>query len=270
MKPFLIFCFFVLFPCLVWAQSEGLSTAYGARSQGMGGVKLFHQDAWTLFNSIGNLDRLSNSSISVGIDQRFGIKELSTYALSDVLHKTKGSIGFGISRFGGELFNQHLLALGAGTTKGIMSFGAKVEWMQTRIEGFGTGNAFLFSLGGVAELGPKFFLGSQISNLTQARISKNSPISLPTSILLGFKYLASPQVEIHSEVEKELSTPPLFKAGVQYTLGEWLLLRTGMQSNPARINFGLGIRKSSFGADYAFGQTSVLGRSHHISLFLEF
>ncbi|MBM3169614.1 MAG: hypothetical protein FJZ76_10155 [Bacteroidetes bacterium] len=270
MKLFLIFCFSVLFPYLVWPQSEGLSTAYGAKSQGMGGVKLFHPDSWTLFNSIGNLDRVSSSQVAVGIDQRFGIKELSTYALSHVFHQTKGSLGYGISRYGGELFNQHLLSLGGATTKGILSFGAKAEWMQTRIEGFGTGNAFLLSLGGVAELGPKFFLGSQISNLTQARISKNSSISLPTSILLGLKYLASPEVEIHSEVEKELSTPPLFKAGVQYKLGEWLLLRTGMQSNPARINFGLGIRKSSFGADYAYGQTSALGRSHHMSLYLEF
>jgi hypothetical protein len=269
MKFRLIFCFWLASPFPTSAQIDLSTQSFGAKSQGLGTVKLYHQDAWSLFNNVGALDRLEDSEIGIAQDQRYGLQELSTTALSLAFKKSGSSFGIGVARFGGELFQQHRLELGLSTTRGILSFGAKAAWFQTHIEGFGTGNALLLSLGGLAELGPKFFFGAHLSNLNQAKISKQSSQPIPTLLTLGITYLPAKNLEIHSELEKDLDHLPLFKLGLQYQLENWIFLRTGIHSAPNSLHFGLGLRKKKYGLDYALGQTTSLGNTHHLSLFLK-
>lgn len=270
MKPFLFLCFWVFLAISSFSQTDPLTQAQGARSQGLGNIKTNLPDAWTIFNSVGALDRIKSSQITSSFDSRFGLKELSTFGIAGAFQEGWGTFGFGISRFGGELFNQHLMGLGFSNTLGIVSLGAKIEWFQTQIEGFGTGNSFLFSFGGVAELGPKTFFGANFSNINRARFSKNRDQRIPTFIEMGVTYLPSKNISLYSEIEKEVDTKAIFKVGLEYKLKEWICLRTGISSTPNRLNFGFGIRRERFGFDYAFGQNSILGSSHHFSLGLFF
>ncbi len=233
MKFGLIFFFWLMSPFLTSAQIDLSTQAFGAKSQGLGTIKLYHQDAWSLFNNVGSLDRIEDSEIGLSLDQRYGIQELSTAALSLVFKKPAGSIGIGIARFGGSLFQQHRLELGLSNTRGILSFGAKAAWFQTHIEGFGTGNALLLSLGGLAELGPRFFFGAHLSNLNQAKVSKQSSQPIPTLLTVGITYLPAKNLEIHSELEKDLDHPPLFKLGYSTNLKTGS--SSGLASNPLPI-----------------------------------
>ena len=269
MKQFLFLCFWIWAVGVSNAQTDPLTQAHGARSQGMGNTRVYLPDSWTYFNNIGALDRLEESEISAGFDHRFGLQELSTVDLALGWKNDFGTIGLGISRFGGKLFNQQLIGLGFSNTLGIVSLGAKIDWFQTQIEGFGTGNALVFSLGGVAELGPDFFLGANFSNLNRAKLSQNSEQLLPTAIQMGIAYLPRESLKILAEIEKDIELEPVFKAGIEYQLREWLFLRTGISSNPSRLSFGLGLRKEQFGFDYAYGQNTSLGRTHHLSLVLK-
>jgi hypothetical protein len=212
---------------------------------------------------------MEESEIGAGFDHRYGIQELSTVDLALGWKTNFGTIGLGMSRFGGKLFNQQQLGLGFSNTLGIVSLGLKVDWQQTHIEGFGSGNALILSMGGVAELGPKFFLGANFTNLNRAKLSQNNEQRLPTLVQMGISYLPSENLKILAELEKDIELDPIFKAGVEYQLKKWIYLRTGISSNPARLSFGLGLRKDQFGFDYAYGQNSSLGRTHHLSLVLK-
>lgn len=269
MKQFLFLCFWIWAVGDLKAQSDPITQAHGARSQGMGNTKIFLPDAWTYFNNIGALDRIRETQVSAGFDSRFGISDLNTVDLTLGWKNEFGTIGLGISRFGGKLFNQQLLGVGFSNTLGIVSLGAKVDWFQTQIEGFGTGNAIIFSFGGVAELGPKFFLGANFSNLNRAKLSQNNEQRLPTAVQMGFCYLPTETVRLLAEIEKDIALNPVFKTGLEYQLRNWVYLRTGISSNPARMSFGLGIRKDHFGFDYSYGQNTALGRTHHLSLVMK-
>ncbi|MDX5339234.1 MAG: hypothetical protein LPK25_09410 [Cyclobacteriaceae bacterium] len=268
MKPLFFLCFWSLVVSTTFSQTDPFTQAHGAKSQAMGNLKINLSDSWSYFNHIGALDRIKNSEIAVAVDQRFGLKELSTFSIASGIQTEYGTLGVGISRFGGELFNQHLIGLGFSNTIGMMSFGGKVDWFQTQIEGFGTGNAFLISLGGKAELGPKTFFGANFSNINRAKISKNTAQRVPTLIQMGLSYLPSKTLGIFTEIEKEADSPAICKLGLEYLPSEWLALRTGISSSPARISFGFGIKKDRLGLDYAFGENSRLGTSHHVSLGL--
>lgn len=269
MKLYLFLCFGIWVIPQVFAQTDPLTQAHGARSQGMGNIRIHLPDSWAYFNNIGALDRMEETEIGAGFDHRFGLQELSTVDLALGWKNDFGTVGLGISRFGGKLFNQQLLGIGFSNTLGIVSLGAKIDWFQTQIEGFGTGSAFIFSMGGIAELGPKFFLGANFSNLNMAKVSQNSEQRLATSVQMGISYLPSESLRILAEVEKDIELNPVFKAGIEYQLQEWITLRTGISSNPARLSFGLGLRKERFGFDYAYGQNTSLGRTHHLSLVLK-
>ena len=266
MKQLTFLCFLLGSFTFLKAQTDPLTQSHGARSQSLGNLRINLIDTWAFFNNVGGLDRIENSEVAVGYNHRFGLKELSTFNLVGAWKNKYGTLGFGAFRFGATKFNQQTLGIGYSNQIGIVSLGLKAEWFQTQIEGFGTGNAVLLHFGGVAELGPKFFFGAHISNINRAKISKNSQERLPTAIQMGITYRPVETLSIYLETEKDIAVPPALKAGLEYGIKDWLYLRSGINTNPARLFFGFGLRPKGFKIDYGFGQNSALGSTNHISL----
>lgn len=265
---FLCFLFCLYYPAL--AQTDPLTQVHGARSQGMGNLRVHGMDAWSYFNNPGGLAKLEHSAISVGYDSRFGLKELSTVDLVGAWKVKAGTFGLGLSRYGGKLFNQQSLGLAFANQLGIVSIGGKLEWYQTQIEGFGTGSRIVFSLGGMAKLSPTFSIGASISNLSRSKISKDSDTRLPTAVSLGILYSPISQLQIQLEVEKDIETKPIAKAGLEYGIKDWIFLRTGINSNPSKLFFGIGLKSNHFTLDYSHGQNQALGSTDHVSLGFSF
>lgn len=266
MRALLFILFFLGGTFRSLSQSALLSQAHGARSHGIGSVRLFLPDSWSYFNNIGALARVDESGVAVGYDSRFGLKDLQTVSLASHWKNSWGSVGMGISRFGGNLFNQQSLGLGFSNQLGIISFGGKLDWFQTQIEEFGTGNSLLFTIGGVAELSPQVFLSANFSNLNRAKISRESVERLPTIVQMGFSYIPINNLQLHLEIEKGLETSASVRAGIEYRIQEWVSLRTGIKTNPGDLFFGIGLNPKQFDIDYAFGQNTALGSTHHLSL----
>ncbi|MEB2785401.1 hypothetical protein [Algoriphagus persicinus] len=270
MKLFTFLCFLLCLPFSLQAQTDPLTQVHGARSQGMGNLRVHGLDAWSYFNNPGGLAKLEASAISAGYDSRFGLTELRSVDLVAAWRVKAGTLGFGISRYGGKLFNQQSLGLAFANQLGIVSVGGKLEWFQTQIEGFGSGNSIIFSLGGIADLSSTFSIGASISNLNRSKISRDSETRLPTGVSLGILYTPISQLQIHLEVEKDIQIKPVVKAGLEYGINDWVFLRTGINSNPSKLFFGLGLESNRFTLDYAYGQNQALGNTHHLSLGYSF
>ncbi|PZX61228.1 hypothetical protein LV84_00216 [Algoriphagus ratkowskyi] len=266
MKQLTFSCFLLFLHFYTIAQTDPLTQVHGARSQAMGNLRVHGMDTWSYFNNPGGLAHLEASAISVGYDNRFGLNELSTVDLVGAWKIKDGTLGLGISRFGGKLFNQQSLGLAFANQLGIVCVGGKLEWFQTQIEGFGNGNSIIFSLGGMAELSSQFSIGASISNLNRSKISKDSETRLPTGVSLGVFYSPIPQLELHLEIEKDIQIKPVVKVGLEYGIKNWIFLRTGINSNPSRMFFGIGLNSSRFTLDYAYGQNQAIGSTNHLSL----
>lgn len=265
-KGFFFFFFFGSIQ-LTFAQMDPLTQVHGASNQALGNIRVHHSNVWSIFNNVGALDRISNSEIlGVGFDHRYGLKELTTLNLAGAFRSQKGTFGIGISRFGGKLFNQQTFNLGYSNTLGIASIGIKAEWFQTQIENFGSAGSLLISLGGVAELSPNLFLGAHISNINRGKISRDSESRLPTAVQMGLEYRPLESLNLFFEVEKDIQIQPITKVGIAYTLQEFLVLRSGVNTNPSRLFFGLGVLPGKIQFDYSYGQNSALGSTHHLSL----
>ncbi|MCH7396704.1 hypothetical protein MM236_01840 [Belliella sp. DSM 107340] len=247
------------------AQSGIETLPQGARSVGMGNANLTLADSWAIFNNIGALGRLESSSAMVGYDHRFNLNELTTISAGAAIHSEKLQYGISVSSFGGEHFNQNNLGIGIANQLGIASLGIKINYFQTNIEGFGRTGSPVIEFGGMAELSSKLFFGAHIYNLTNSKISKNSFDRIPTVVSSGISYRPSEKLTVNIEAEKDILLDPLIKLGLEYNLKDRLWMRSGFNTNPSNIFFGLGFRPRNFIIDYAMTQNQYLGNTHHFS-----
>ncbi len=244
----------------------GLDThAKGARSIGMGNAHLNLQDGWSIFNNIGALGMTTSSTIVVGYDHRFQLNELTTLAAGAVICTEKFNFGLSTSTFGDEHFNQTHLGIGISNQMGIASLGLKINYFQTNIEGFGRAATPVLEFGGVAELSPHLFFGAHIYNLTNAKLSKVSQDHIPTVVKSGISYRPSEKLMMNLEAEKDILLDPVLKLGLEYNLMDRVWMRSGINTNPGNLFFGIGFRPRNFILDYAMTQNQYLGATHHFS-----
>lgn len=255
---------------ILMAQSGIETLPNGARSVGMGNANVTLWDVWGIFNNVGGLARIEHSEIAVGFDHRLALDELTTLSAAGVIKKNNAALGIGISSYGSEFFSQNQFGLGFSNQLGIASFGIKVNFFQTYIEGFGTGSAFIFEFGGIAELTPDLFFGAHIYNPGRARFGKNSPDFLPTVVKAGIAYKPSERVSLQLEAEKDILIDPLLKLGLEYNFFKKLWGRTGVNSLNSQLFFGLGFKGKTFHFDYSMTQHPALGYTHHFSTNIPF
>ncbi len=261
---FLLLVLFMISTC-VYGQNGTETYPRGARSMGIGNTNVTLTDTWSLFNNIGGLSRLSESQVFVGFDHRLNLNELTTLAAGAAIKNEWGTWGVGISSFGGAHFNQQNFGLGFSHQLGIASVGIKINYFQTNIEGFGRGAAPVVEFGGVAELGPQLFFGAHIYNPTRAKLGQNVIDRLPTVIKAGVSYRPSEKLMVNLEAEKDILLKPLAKFGLEYNLLERFWARTGINSQPSNLFFGIGFKPRKYHIDYAMTQNNRLGITHHFS-----
>lgn len=252
-------------PWLAEAQNGMETFPRGARSMGIGNSNVTLADSWSLFNNIGGLGRITNSQFVFGFDHRLGINELTTLTAGAAIKNNWGAWGLGISSFGGEHFNQQNVGIGFSNQLGIASVGIKINYFQTNIEGYGRGASPVIEFGGVAELGPQLFFGAHIYNPTRAKWGKNTFERLPTVVKAGLSYRPSEKIMVNLETEKDILLKPLVKFGLEYNLMERFWARTGINSQPGNLFFGIGFKPRKFQLDYAMTQNNQLGYTHHFS-----
>jgi len=71
---------------------------------------------------------------------------------------------------------------------------------------------------------------------------------------------------LNIDLNKDVDYEPILKAGIEYLVSGKLYLRTGMNTNPFKGFFGVGILPGRFKIDYAIGTHQFLGNSHQASV----
>lgn len=255
--------FLVCFNSLGQNGTEALPN--GARSMGLANAHVTIDDAWSIFNNVGAMGRLEASQVFFSYDHRLGLKELTTLAAGTTLVHEMGVIGISLSHYGGELFNQQNIGIGFSNTLGIASFGVKVNYFQTNIEGFGRNASPVLEFGGVAVLIPGLYFGAHIYNFTRAKFGKFSHNYHPTVVKAGVSYRFSEKMMINMEAEKDIILLQKFKIGFEYNLLDKFWARSGIHTNPSNLFFGMGFKPKRYHIDYALSQNYQLGYTHHFS-----
>ncbi|NEM97984.1 PorV/PorQ family protein [Pontibacter burrus] len=245
---------------------------FGARAASLGNASVTLPDIWASHNNIAGIAGLSQAQVGAYAENRFGIRAFTTVALLAAVPTQKyGRYGISLSRFGDELYNRQHIGVGAAHKLGQFSVGAKVDVWQIAVAGYGSRKAVTLTIGGQGEIVPGLFFGANAYNLNQAKLAEFEDERLPTVMKAGIGYMPYKKLLLLIESEKNIDYNATFKAGIEYQLfPEKFIVRSGFQSLTNTLNFGAGFLARQFIVDYAFGSTTWLGSSHHLSVSYSF
>lgn len=245
--------------------AQSTSTLMGARAMGLGFASATLTDEWSLFNNVGGLGKLNQSSLNFAYEIIPALTGANRIAASALTSTKIGTVGLGIFRFGDDVYNESLVSFGYGSSIGNTSLGAKVNYIQYRAEGFGVNTATSIDLGCITRITPQISVGAYITNLTQSKLIGTDGERLPTKLVAGIGFSPSEKVLLGTEVEKDLDFQITWRSGLEYAFYKKVFFRTGFNTNPNAGYFGLGAQKKNLKIDYALKYNQLTGSAHQAS-----
>ena len=242
----------------------------GPVSMSLGGVSSPLSNSWSIFNNPGGLASHSKFDAVFGYQTIFDFAPFNTVSAGINYNAEFGTTSLGFYRFGDNLFNSTMASLGFGRKIGIISLGAKVNYLQYNIDGFGSKGLAVFEMGAIGEITPKFNFGMHVYNFTQSVISEDTGEKVPVLVRLSAHYKLTPQVNIYAEGEKDIDEAADLRLGLAYRVIKELELRTGFSTETNRMTFGAGIDISRFTVDYAIKANETISATHNFGLTYRF
>lgn len=256
----------LLFPLIATGGNDNYPV--GASQAGMAGCGLTSVDIWSVHHNQAALGYLSQPSMGLFAENRYGLKEMGLQAGAFAYPTASGTFGLSLSHFGYELYNESKVGLAFAKSFGSrFSTGIQIGYINTHFgDLYGNAGAPVAELGFFAEPYKNLFIGAHIFNLTRSKIADYNDERLPTIIRAGLGLRLSERIFLATEAQKDIDNPAMFRAGIDYLFMEQLYVRAGIltsrQAN--QISFGLGYKTKRLRADVAFSTHQVLGISPHV------
>lgn len=234
--------------------------AYVANSTGIG----------SMLNNQAGLTQLDNFGVILAVEQRFLLSELNI-ASAGLAYNAHGLgvFGFVLSNFSFDAFTEQKFGFAyARDLFSNLAVGAQLDYLSTRIDGFGSQSAVTFEIGVQSRINEKLQIGAHIFSPVQAELTDGDEI--PSKYNFGLRYSANEFIDAIIEVEKIIDEEFSINAGVQYQLIDRMYLNLGSSTNPTRISFGIayGINENtSFGL--AASNHEILGLSPSVGVQYE-
>ena len=238
----------------------------GARATGMADASVTLDDPYSIFNNVGGITGVENTSLLFFYQNRYQLSEFNTFGAGIIQPFAFGTLGLSLFRFGNSLYTEQKLGLSFGNKFGIASLGAQINYLQLNVEGFGNKGLLVLEFGGIAKLTPQLFIGAHIFNINQAKVSSAFDEKVPTVIKAGVSYRPFSKLMLNIETEKDIDFDPVFKAGLEYLIIDQVSFRTGITADPFQNFWGLGFKAKYVIIDYSFSIDSDLGNIHQLSV----
>jgi hypothetical protein len=132
----------------------------------------------------------------------------------------------------------------------------------------GSGTGIGVDLGIQGSLHERTWVGLYAKNINSPEMGSSlSAQNLPRSLAIGFGYEPYYGLTTSFMIFQKIGVDKTqYRAGLEYRLIPWLIIRTGVDTEPNRIGFGFGIEKWGILADYAFISHPILPETHQFSV----
>lgn len=241
------------------SAQNAFSTAAGAKGIGAGNANLTYTDIHSGFNNQAGLAYLDGFSGVAYTENRFLLKELQLAAISIAKPTNSGTWGMMLQYFGFDEYNEQ--KVGVNYSRKLFdkfSIGAQFDFLNTQIKEYGNAAAITFEVGMQYEILEKLTTGIHLFNPIRASIGIQE---LPSILQIGLTYRPTGYIAISGSIEKDSTLPYNLRMGLEYQLLEKIQFRTGFNSNPNRLSFGLGYTVNQIQLNVAASYHDVLGFS---------
>jgi hypothetical protein len=247
------------------AQIAGIPPP-GPISMSLSGISAPLSNSWSIFNNPAGLAEHEALDVVFAYQTIFDFAPFNTSSAAINIPSRIGNTSIGAYRFGDDLFSTSMLSLGYASTIGIISLGAKFNYLQYSIDGFGKKAFGIGEIGVIADLSPALNFGMHIYNFTQTKVDNYSGEVIPVVIRLALHYQLGEKVNLYLEGEKDIEAEEDIKFGLSYQIIGALQVRTGISTITNRMTFGAGLELSRFVVDYALSANETISTTHNFGL----
>lgn len=193
---------------------------------------------------------------------RYGVKELSTYAGTINLPNKYLDAGLYVSRFGFDAYHETMVGLNVyKKLSRLISLGIRVNYLNLHYSDKESNKS-----GITGDLG--IFI-NPLDNFNVSVLAFNplrtdikigeEKIEIPVILSVGVSYEIARTFLLTGEIEKDFRYPVVCKFGMEYNPVKQLSVRAGMFGKPFTPSFGVGVHVSQFTVDISFSKHPVLG-----------
>ncbi len=259
--------------CVISITFSGMAygqNSMGAKlvSMGQAGVALPNSE-WSLFSNSALLSTNQNSA-SFYRFRYVGISEITDLAAVLNFQTRLATVGFGIHRYGFNLFSENRVIIGFKKSFGTFHAGISTSYYHvSQGGGYGSAGAVGFDIGVAAELADGLWIGARATNVNYPTYGKTDE-TVPRDLSLGFSYRLAENTVLSMEAMKDVMFPLSLRSGIQIELIPSLFARAGFTSNPETYSFGFGYAPDRWSINIGLQQHNPLGLSPAIDLGINF
>ncbi|NWF50766.1 MAG: hypothetical protein HXY49_09515 [Ignavibacteriaceae bacterium] len=228
-------------------------------------------DVFALFSNPAGIAQMGWREIGIYYSPApFGLTELANGFIAYHEPFYFGSVAIGGMTFGYDLYREtKVLVSYSYNYENRLFAGAAFNYHTVNIQNYGNDAALYVNLGGLAYVTNNLRWGFYIQNLNRASFGKDDD-QIPMIFNSGFSYDVIDNLSLNAAVEKDIRYNASVRVGVDYSLIEYLSIRTGFSNEPSRYTAGIGIHYSILNLDYAFFTHPDLGLTHQAGLVISF
>ena len=269
----------------------------GAKATALSGATVAHKgNNSSVFHNPAGLSEISSSELSVGVSNlynlsflpfshiatSFNVKNIGKFGLSFKQMSVKygdntlsSEQDIGISH-GFYLQKDRNSQLSLGYTLHLYNWnlGASAGQSGDGSDGIpkGSVSASGIDIGILAVLREKYRVGVMMTNVNSPEIGRGiSAQPLPRRINAGIALIPYQNVTTSLAMERTLgSKDKQIKAGIEYKLNQFVLLRVGTQSNPNRIGAGFKLQYADIDFSYGMLTHPILPLTHQYNIGFQF
>ena len=257
--------FFFLFSFFPGIAQSGLSQI-GARAAAMGYASVALNDSWSLFNNAAGLYDCNGINGVFAFENKYGAEGFNSIGAGITSSMPVGGMGISVFKFGDGLYNEQTVAISYGNRFGLASIGARINYIQYHIDGFGDKGVFTIDFGGIAELNKKLHFGALVRNISQSKLSAFEDEHIPTLLSAGLSFQPTGKVLLTTEIEKDVDMDATLRVGLEYSFLKKFKARTGVNTRPFTNYFGLGLARTRLTIDYALTINPTIGYHHQAAI----
>lgn len=260
---------FVVLMAKLFASGENF--VVGANQTAMGGVSATTQNVFSAHHNTAGLGFVQNYTFGFYANRPYITQAINEFNLCVALPFQKiGTFGIDINYFGYSAYNEMRTGIAYGRSFGKkVAVGLKFDYLRIGISGQKAKNTVAFGVGLQYQPIKVLRLGASVYNPVALVVDAQYKEKTTTQFNVGASYLPIKKLSLHIEVEKDLSNPMRFRAGIEYKPLKYLFLRTGVATSPTLFTFGVGTAFKNFGIDASATWHLRLGISPQISVYYQ-
>ena len=263
----------LLFATSLHLMAGGEEQKVGARRLSLGNAyTAIGKDHWQLFANPAGMAGLDKAQVSVNLERRYLLPEINYGVFGFTTpFKEKHFAGIGISTYGfGGYRENKITAAYATTLLEKLDIGAKVNYLNTTIQGYGSSNNFTVDFGLRTQVSETFGIGFYGYNISGTSINEEADEVIPSVLHFGVNFKPGDAVTILADISKDLDYKFSISGGLEYEVNDIIVLRSGLQTFPAQFSAGVGIDYNNFLIDVGNAYDFKLGYTPNLSFAYQF